>query len=107
LVLIAIRKTTVRFQSDVGLQVDDGPTPTGRRPRCPLESSVVLGSLASGAVSPAEARRLDQTGTGKSHLAQAIGHAAIQQGYRVIYREAHTLLEELTDATSPARAKTI
>lgn len=38
-------------------------------------------------------------GTGKSHLTQAIGHAAIQQGYRVLYREAHTLLEELTDAT--------
>ena len=37
--------------------------------------------------------------SGKSHLAQAIGHAAIQQGYRVLYREAHTLLEELTDAT--------
>ena len=27
-------------------------------------------------------------GTGKSHLAQAIGQAAIQQGYRVLYREA-------------------
>ena len=38
-------------------------------------------------------------GTGKSHLAQAIGHAAIHQGYRVLYREAHTLLEELTEAT--------
>ena len=37
--------------------------------------------------------------TGKSHLAQAIGRAVIQQGYRVIYREAHTLLEELADAT--------
>ena len=34
-----------------------------------------------------------------SHLAQAIGRAVIQQGYRVIYREAHTLLEELADAT--------
>jgi DNA replication protein DnaC len=42
---------------------------------------------------------LGPPGTGKSHLAQAIGRAAIQQGYRVIYREAHTLLEELTDAT--------
>ena len=42
---------------------------------------------------------LGPPGTGKSHLAQAIGHAAIQQGYRVLYREAHTLLEELTDAT--------
>ena len=37
-------------------------------------------------------------GTGKSHLAQAIGHAAIQQGYKVIYRETHVLLEELADA---------
>lgn len=42
---------------------------------------------------------LGPPGTGKSHLAQAIGRAAIQQGYRVIYREAHTLLEELGDAT--------
>ena len=38
-------------------------------------------------------------GTGKSHLAQAIDRAAIQQGYRVLYREAHTLLEELAEAT--------
>ena len=37
-------------------------------------------------------------GTGKSHLAQAIGQAAIQQGYRVLYREAHVLLDELADA---------
>src|ERR1700724_3599614 len=42
---------------------------------------------------------LGPPGTGKSHLAQAIGRAAIQQGYRVLYREAHTLLEELADAT--------
>jgi DNA replication protein DnaC len=38
-------------------------------------------------------------GTGKSHIAQALGHAAIQQGHRVLYREAHTLLEELAEAT--------
>jgi len=37
-------------------------------------------------------------GTGKSHLAQAIGHAAIQQGHRVLYRETHVLLEQLADA---------
>jgi DNA replication protein DnaC len=37
-------------------------------------------------------------GAGKSHLAQAIGQAAIQQGYRVIYRETHILLEELADS---------
>jgi hypothetical protein len=38
-------------------------------------------------------------GSGKSHLAQAIGQAVIQQGYRVLYRETHTLLDELTEAT--------
>ena len=42
---------------------------------------------------------LGPPGTGKSHLAQAIGRAAIQQGYRVLYREAHTLREELAEAT--------
>jgi len=42
---------------------------------------------------------LGPPGTGKSHLAQAIGRAAIQQGHRVIYREAHILIEELADAT--------
>ena len=38
-------------------------------------------------------------GTGKSHLAQAIALAAIHQGHRVLYREAHVLLEEIADAT--------
>jgi DNA replication protein DnaC len=42
---------------------------------------------------------LGPPGTGKSHLAQAIGRAAIQQGHRVVYREAHTLIEEIADAT--------
>ena len=42
---------------------------------------------------------LGPPGTGKSHIAQAIGHAAIQQGHRVLYREAHVLLEELAEAT--------
>jgi DNA replication protein DnaC len=37
-------------------------------------------------------------GTGKSHLAQAIGQAAILQGYRVLYRETHVLLDELAEA---------
>jgi DNA replication protein DnaC len=42
---------------------------------------------------------LGPPGTGKSHLAQAIGRAAIQQGYRVVYHEAHTLIEQITEAT--------
>jgi DNA replication protein DnaC len=49
---------------------------------------------------------LGPPGTGKSHLAQAIGRAAIQQGYRVVYREAHTLIEEIADATLDGTRKT-
>src|SRR6059036_118891 len=41
---------------------------------------------------------LGPPGTGKSHLAQAIGVAVIQQGHRVLYREAHTLVDELAEA---------
>ena len=41
---------------------------------------------------------LGPPGTGKSHLAQAIGFAVIQQGHRVLYREAHVLLEDLAEA---------
>jgi DNA replication protein DnaC len=42
---------------------------------------------------------LGPPGTGKSHLAHAIGQAVIQQGYRVLYREAHILLDDLAEAT--------
>jgi DNA replication protein DnaC len=42
---------------------------------------------------------LGPTGTGKSHLAQGIGRDAIQQGYRVLYRETHTLFDDLAEAT--------
>lgn len=44
-------------------------------------------------------------GTGKSHLAQAIGQAAILQGHKVLYRQTHILLEEVTEATSEGRRK--
>ena len=49
---------------------------------------------------------LGPPGTGKSHLAQAIGRAAITQGYRVLYREAHTLIDEIADATLTGMRKT-
>lgn len=42
---------------------------------------------------------LGPPGSGKSHLAQAIGLAAIQQGYRVLYRETHMLLNDIAEAT--------
>jgi len=46
-----------------------------------------------------DALLLGPPGSGKSHIAQALGLAAIHQGHRVAYREIHTLLEELADAT--------
>ena len=44
-------------------------------------------------------------GTGKSHLAQAIGQAAIQQGCKVLYRETHILLDELAEAVADGTRK--
>ena len=44
-------------------------------------------------------------GSGKSHLAQAIGQAAILQGHRVFYREAHILLDQLADAVVEGKRK--
>ncbi len=44
-------------------------------------------------------------GTGKSHLAQAIGQSAILQGYKVLYREVHVLLDELADAAADGTRK--
>jgi len=44
-------------------------------------------------------------GTGKSHLAQAIGQAAIMQGHKVLYRQTHILLEEVGEATLEGKRK--
>ncbi|MCG2777343.1 MAG: IS21-like element helper ATPase IstB [Desulfobacterales bacterium] len=44
-------------------------------------------------------------GTGKSYIAQVVAHAAIQAGYRVAYREAHKLFQEVFEATQLGRRK--
>ena len=41
---------------------------------------------------------IGQPGTGKSHCAKAIAQLAVQHGYRVFYREAHVLLQEIHEA---------
>src|SRR6202047_4971953 len=65
-----------------------------------MNRSLVFDLASAGFIARREdALFLGPPGSGKSHLAQAIGSAAIQQGYRVLYREAHTLLEELSEAT--------
>ena len=42
---------------------------------------------------------LGNAGVGKSHIAQALGMAAIVAGFRVLYREAHVLFEDMLLAT--------
>jgi hypothetical protein len=44
-------------------------------------------------------------GTGKSHLAQATRQEVILQGYKVLYREVHVLLDELADAVADGTRK--
>jgi DNA replication protein DnaC len=41
---------------------------------------------------------LGKPGTGKSHVAKALALNAVERGYKVVYREAHTLLEEIHEA---------
>lgn len=51
---------------------------------------------------------LGNAGVGKSHLAQAIAMAAIHAGFRVLYREAHRLFEDLVlAAVTDNRAEVI
>ena len=48
---------------------------------------------------------LGPPGSGRNHLAQAIGLAVIHQARRVAYREVHTLLEEFADSTLDGERK--
>jgi len=54
---------------------------------------------------PEDALFLGPGDTGKSPLAQAIGQSAIQQGYRVLYRETHVLLDDLAEAVAGGARK--
>ena len=38
---------------------------------------------------------IGRPGTGKSHAAKALALSAVQRGFKVLYREAHTLIEEI------------
>ena len=41
---------------------------------------------------------IGRPGTGKSHIAKAIALAGVERGYKVLYREAHQLIEDFTEA---------
>ena len=46
-------------------------------------------------------------GTGKSHIAKTVAQAAIQTGYKVMYRQAHTFFEDLFEAVQLKRRKKV
>jgi DNA replication protein DnaC len=81
-------------------------TRTFAAPTTPERDGLVF-DLATGAfiAKREDALFLGPGGTGKSHLAQAIGQAAILQGYKVLYREVHVLLDELADAVADGTRK--
>jgi len=93
--LLARRRTQARFR-DPGKTLDTFDFDFNKK----VDRALVF-TLATGRFIAAhdDALFLGPPGTGKSHLAQAIGQAAIQQGYRVRYAEAHGLLDELAEAS--------
>ncbi len=54
-----------------------------------------------------DALLIGSPGTGKSHIAKTVAHGAIEAGYKVIYREAHTFFEDLFEACQLNRARKV
>jgi DNA replication protein DnaC len=54
-----------------------------------------------------DALLIGSPGTGKSHVVKTIAHAAIETGYKVVYREAHSFFEDLFEATQLKRRKKV
>lgn len=46
-------------------------------------------------------------GTGKSHVAKALALLAVQRGYKVLYREAHQLIEDIAEARELGKLRLI
>jgi DNA replication protein DnaC len=66
-------------------------------PRLPKRDILELGTLKF-----VDAREdvlfIGPPGTGKSHAAKALATLAVNRGYKVLYREAHQLIEDITEA---------
>ena len=54
-----------------------------------------------------DALLIGSPGTWKSHIAKAVAHAATQACHQVIYREAHSLFEDIFEATQTGRRKKV
>ena len=54
-----------------------------------------------------DALLIGSPGTGKSHIAKAIAHAATHACHQVIYREAHTFFEDIFEAAQTGKRKKI
>ena len=54
-----------------------------------------------------DALLIGSPGTGKSHIAKTVAHGAIESGYKVMYREAHSFFEDLFEASQLNRRKKV
>ena len=54
-----------------------------------------------------DALLIGSPGTGKSHIAKTVAHGAIESGYKVMYREAHSFFEDLFEASQLNRIKKV
>ncbi len=54
-----------------------------------------------------DALLIGSPGTGKSHIAKTVAHAATQACHQVVYREAHSFFEDLFEATQTGNRKKI
>jgi DNA replication protein DnaC len=52
-----------------------------------------------------DALLIGSPGTGKSHIAKTIAHAAIQSFHKVVYREAHVFFEDIFEANQTGNKK--
>lgn len=66
-------------------------------PRLPKRDILELATLKF-LDSQEDALLIGKPGTGKSHAAKAIALLAVERGHRVLYRPAHELIEDITEA---------
>ncbi len=73
-------------------------------PRLPRQEilELISGKFVQNA---ADALLIGHPGTGKSHIAKAVAHAAIQAGYQVVYREAQCFFDDIFEATQTGKLK--